>query len=98
MKHLITTFALIMLIVLTTEESRAIPAFARKYNLSCQTCHSPIPRLKAYGDDFAGNGFALTDKESPRYFAETGDEELSLIRDFPVAVRMDSIPVAIIIK
>jgi len=89
MKHLITIFALIMLIILATEESKAIPAFARKYNLSCQTCHSPMPRLKAYGDDFAGNALALTDKESPRYFTETGDEELSLIRDFPVAVRMD---------
>ena len=31
----------------------AIPAFARKYKMSCKTCHAPIPRLKAYGDEFA---------------------------------------------
>ena len=37
----------------------AIPAFARKYNMSCKTCHSPFPTLKAYGDEFAGNGFQL---------------------------------------
>ncbi len=72
-----------------TESAEAIPAFARKYNMSCTTCHAPIPRLKAYGDEFAGNGFVLKDKDATRYFVETGDEHLSLIRDFPVAVRID---------
>ncbi len=69
--------------------SKAIPAFARKYALSCKTCHAPMPRLKPYGDEFAGNGFRLTDKEAPRYFLETGDDQLSLIRDFPIAARFD---------
>lgn len=68
----------------------AIPSFARKYNMTCQTCHSPAPSLKAYGDEFAGNGFTLADKEAPRYFIETGDDELSLIRDLPLAVRLDA--------
>lgn len=66
----------------------AIPAFARKYNMSCKTCHSPFPHLKPYGDEFAGNGFVLKDKDAPRYFVNTGDNELSLIRDFPIAVRL----------
>ena len=44
-------------------ESLAIPAFARKYGLSCKICHDPFPRLNAYGEDFAGNGFPLPDKE-----------------------------------
>jgi hypothetical protein len=67
----------------------AIPAFGRKYKLSCQTCHSPIPRLKAFGDEFAGNGFRMPEMESKRYYIETGDDQLSLIRDFPIAVRLD---------
>lgn len=67
----------------------AIPAFARKYKMSCQTCHSPTPRLKAFGDEFAGNGFKMPEMVSTRYFVDTGDEELSLIRDFPIAVRLD---------
>jgi len=82
---LIVIFAFIMI-----DTSFAIPAFARKYNMSCQTCHAPIPRLKAYGDEFAGNGFVLADQETPRYFQNTGDETLSLIRDFPLAVRMEA--------
>ncbi len=72
------------------EKSSAIPAFARKYRLSCKTCHSPaMPKLKPYGDTFAGNGFKLSDEEAPRYFVPAGDDDLSLIRNFPLAVRMD---------
>lgn len=67
----------------------AMPAFARKYQMSCKTCHSPFPKLKPYGEEFAGNGFVLKDKEAPRYTADTGDEKLSLIRDIPVALRIE---------
>lgn len=76
-------------VLMQMQKAEAIPAFARKYNMSCTTCHAPIPRLKAYGDDFAGNGFVLTDQEAPRYYVETGDDNLDLIRDFPIAVRFD---------
>ncbi len=78
-----------IIIAATAEKATSIPAFARKYRLSCQTCHNPIPRLKAYGDDFAGNGFQLEDREAPRYYVETGDPELSLIRELPLAVRFE---------
>lgn len=67
----------------------AIPAFARKYNMTCKTCHSPFPKLKPYGDEFAGNGFVLQDQDAPRYYVETGDPELSLIRDLPLALRLE---------
>jgi hypothetical protein len=68
----------------------AIPAFARKYQISCQVCHSPVaPRLKAFGDEFAGNGFRMTEYESPRYFINTGDDKLSLFRELPLAIRLD---------
>jgi len=49
-----------------------------------------MPRLKDYGADFAGNGFRFEDKQASRYFVETGDKELSLIRDFPIAARFDA--------
>ena len=69
---------------------KGIPAFARKYQISCQVCHSPaMPRLKAFGDEFAGNGFRMTEYESPRHFIQTGDDRLSLFRELPVAIRMD---------
>jgi len=48
-----------------------------------------MPRLKAFGDEFAGNGFRMTKYESPRYFIPTGDEKLSLFRELPLAIRLD---------
>ena len=75
---------------LISEKAHAIPAFARKYSLSCTTCHAPsAPALKPYGDEFAGNGFRLPEEQSPRYFMKTGDDKLSLLRELPIAVRLD---------
>jgi hypothetical protein len=72
-------------------EARAIPAFARKYRQSCSTCHIAAPKLKAYGEEFAGNGFVLPDGEEPkRSTIDTGDEWLLLQSDLPLAVRFDA--------
>lgn len=91
MKLLIKSLALTFLIlILLSENIFSIPSFARQYKISCQTCHSPIPRLKPYGDDFAGNGFRLSDQEPGRYYVDTGDDELMLLREFPLAVRLDA--------
>lgn len=87
---LITGLSVFVLFVFIQEKCNGIPAFARKYQISCQVCHSPaIPRLKPFGDEFAGNGFRLTKYESPRYFIQTGDDKLSLFRELPLAIRID---------
>jgi hypothetical protein len=86
----ITLSAIIIFTLIPFIDIYAIPAFARKYQISCQVCHSPaLPRLKAFGDEFAGNGFRMTKYESPRYFIQTGDDKLSLFRELPLAIRMD---------
>lgn len=79
----------LFLSILAAQSLLAIPAFARKYRMSCKTCHVAAPKLKPYGDDFAANGFELTDQENARYFVDTGDDMLSLIREFPIAARID---------
>jgi hypothetical protein len=85
------TLTVLTFIILTflASDVLAIPAFARKYNMSCKTCHSPFPTLKPYGEEFAFNGFQLKDKDAPRFYVDTGDEELSLIRDLPLALRLE---------
>src|SRR5215471_16529443 len=37
--------------------SYAIPAFSRKYQTSCTTCHSNFPELNDFGEAFKKNGF-----------------------------------------
>ncbi len=37
----------------------AIPAFARKYATSCQTCHSIFPKLNAFGVAFRLSGYRM---------------------------------------
>ncbi|MBP7797544.1 MAG: hypothetical protein KA072_02845 [Thermoanaerobaculaceae bacterium] len=77
--------------LLAASSADAIPAFARKYQLSCSTCHAPFPRLKPYGDEFAGRGFRMEDptKEPARATYDVGDPLLKLFRELPLAVRMD---------
>ena len=82
--------AAVALLLAMPSLSHAIPAFARKYNVSCSTCHSMVPKLKPYGEDFAGNAFRLPDApEPPRTYVETGDDMLLLHRFFPIALRFD---------
>lgn len=69
----------------------AIPAFARKYQQSCTTCHAPFPRLKPFGEEFAGRGFRMPapDQEPARATLDVGDPLLQLHRDFPIAARIE---------
>ncbi|OQX86700.1 hypothetical protein B6D60_05590 [candidate division KSB1 bacterium 4484_87] len=78
--------------IISTQVS-AIPAFARRYKISCTTCHAPIPKLKPYGDEFAGNGFIMPENEKPRDYVSAGDDLLWLNKTFPVAVRFDAFAV-----
>ncbi len=79
----------LLLFAVTLGSLQAMPAFARKYSLSCKTCHAPFPKLKAYGDEFAANGFVIKDKPTPRYNIDTGDSLLSLLRELPLALRLE---------
>lgn len=67
-----------------------IPAFARKYRVSCATCHAPIPRLNAVGEAFAANGFEFAPGEIPRDTINTGDPLLRLQNNLPLAIRYDA--------
>ncbi|MBN2200115.1 MAG: hypothetical protein JW747_09745 [Candidatus Aminicenantes bacterium] len=88
-KTLLTVFLGFLVLTATAASVSGMPAFGRRYSLSCKTCHAPFPRLLAYGEEFAGDGFVIKDKDSPRYFQDTGDDLLSLIRNIPVALRFD---------
>jgi hypothetical protein len=77
-------------LALTALPAHAIPAFARKYNVSCSLCHDPAPRLTAFGEQFAANGFEFFPGEPPRDTVATGDELLRLLRRIDIAFRFDA--------
>ena len=80
------------LIVATLAVGQAVsmPAFARRYSVSCVQCHHPFPRVTAFGETFAGNGFRMAVGEEPPDTVATGDELLTLHRTVPLAVRADA--------
>ncbi len=69
--------------------ANTIPAFARKYGVSCALCHAPVPHLTAFGERFAANGFEMVPGEATHDTVATGDPLLRLPRTLPLAVRMD---------
>ena len=82
--------ALIVPAALSATNATSIPALARKYRVSCATCHSPIPRLNSVGEAFAANGFEFAPGETPRDTINTGDPLLRLQSSLPLAMRYDA--------
>ena len=90
MKRLSPVIIVVLLLVVAAQSAWAIPAFARRYKISCTTCHAVFPKLKPYGDEFAGNGFIIKEEEKERDYVSAGDPLLWLNKDFPVGARFDA--------
>ncbi len=57
-----TLFAVLAVPILSItymSDAEAVPAFARKYDMSCNVCHTRQPRLNPYGQRFMENGYQL---------------------------------------
>jgi hypothetical protein len=83
-----------VLLVLGTNESLSIPAFARKYKTSCMTCHNGFPKLNAFGEAFRRNGYQFPAGADPEMVKE---EPVSLGSEgnkkaFPDAIWPGTIP------
>ena len=71
----------------------AIPAFARKYQTSCTTCHNNFPELNDFGETFKKNGFKFPKddetfvKEPPVMLGAKAQREA-----FPKAIYPGEIP------
>ena len=59
-----------------------IPAFARKYGVTCAMCHDPIPKLNPYGEQFMANGYVLAPGDTTGT-TSAGDPMLMLNSTFP---------------
>jgi hypothetical protein len=76
-----------------TPKASAIPAFSRKYQTSCATCHSNYPELNDFGEAFKRNGFKFPKdddsfvKEPPVLLGAKAQKEA-----FPGAIYPGEIP------
>jgi hypothetical protein len=54
---LVAAFAGIFVYFAALPDARAVPSFARKYQTSCQTCHTVFPVLNPFGEAFRRDGY-----------------------------------------
>src|SRR5271166_2283672 len=77
-------------------EARAVPSFARKYQTSCQTCHTVFPVLNPFGEAFRRNGYRFPSQNNSEDSDATKSNQISLGQEeykktFPDSVWPDKI-------
>ncbi len=55
--------SLLFMLLIIPAIGYAVPAFARKYETSCQTCHVAFPMLNPFGQAFRNNGYRMPEGE-----------------------------------
>lgn len=90
----LTAFVVVIWVMLVSvPKTSAIPAFSRKYQTSCTTCHNNYPELNDFGEAFKKNGFKFPKddesfvKEPPVLLGAKAQKEA-----FPGAVYPGEIP------
>lgn len=91
--NILVALMLLVLIFVAFRNSEAVPAFARKYETSCVTCHTGFPKLNAFGEAYRLNGFQYPEDDEDQAKEEPvslGSE--SYKRVFPNSVWPNDIP------
>src|SRR5579871_2555349 len=71
MKRAIFSLVAALVVIAAASRAEAIPAFARKYGTSCQTCHTIYPKLTPFGEAFRRNGFKFPGRDDDFIKADT---------------------------
>jgi hypothetical protein len=79
----------IFIFVLFPSNSEAIPAFARKTDMACSTCHTAWPALNPFGRQYKEHGYRLGHLEAPN---KTISKDLKWNDSLPVSVMLISRP------
>lgn len=76
-------------LILVSLSAEAIPAFARKTDMACSTCHTAWPALNAFGRQYKEHGYRLGHLEAP---TETISKDLKWNESLPVSVMLVARP------
>ena len=61
---LISLTTMLIVLFLCVSTTQAIPYFARKYSISCVSCHVQVPKLNEYGEAFIARNYRLPNEEA----------------------------------
>lgn len=85
--------AIVAVLLVSARSALGVPAFARKYGTSCQTCHTVYPKLNPFGEAFRRNGYLFPGVDSDYVKHETvalGQDANK--KEFPHAVWPGTLP------
>jgi hypothetical protein len=66
-----SVLAIVAMLLVSARSALGVPAFARKYGTSCQTCHTVYPKLNPFGEAFRRNGYLFPGVDSDYVKHET---------------------------
>lgn len=82
-------FLTVFSLTLFPTTSEAIPAFARKTNMTCSTCHTAWPALNAFGRQYKEHGYRLGHLEAPNKIIS---KDLKWNESLPISVMLVARP------
>lgn len=85
---IVATMILVTILLALPSNGNAMPAFARKYDMSCSTCHAAFPRLNEFGEQFAADNIRMPNWQNKTL--QTGDDMMVLPEEVPLAFRLQA--------
>ncbi|MBL4776055.1 MAG: hypothetical protein JKY87_08410 [Mariprofundus sp.] len=100
MKKILFTMSALALLVVTSvalipTEAEAIPVFARKYDMSCNACHTMFPKLSKMGVAFRERGFRFAEGKEDLDMQSDGGKNVDTGDASPAAVFASNFPFTI---
>jgi len=81
----------LLFILLLAQCVEARDYFAKQYGLECKKCHTRIPNLKEFGQNFKSNGYALTKRvPQPKVVTAGGEPSAALPQLSSIATTKES--------
>lgn len=89
MKKIALLGGLVVMFLVWVTDVQAIPAFARRQNMSCATCHTIIPELNETGRTYEQMGYVFGEDQGE---IQSLEEDLWVENSLPISVKFKTYP------